>query len=342
MRILWLYEQVMSYTEGVMRALYESYGVKQSIVCTNPTAQVRQLGTENFTEAVYEQAAMVAHGLPKEWQGQAFDLIIVSGWRLQQYWQWAMTLSHANTVRVLAFDTQWGSLPPYKRLLMPLWGWRARRYFHRAWIPGPQQGRLAQAMGFSKKAIIEGLYTANTYLFNNPCYQAQSKVLLYVGRFEAVKGLELLKQVWLSLPQHDWTLHLVGKGPLAFKCDESQRIKVYPFSEGQSLRAHFAHASAFILPSLQEPFGVVVHEAACMGLPLMLSDACGAGALYLKHGENGLEFNAGDADALRATLLQLMAYSENQLEAMSHRSVELAGQNSSVLSAHKLMKGIKS
>lgn len=341
MRILWLYEQVMSYTEGVMQALYELYGAKQTIVCTNTHVQVDHLSKQSYVEAVYAQEILAAQGLSKEWQGQTFDLILVSGWRLPQYWQWAKALSHTGTIRILAFDTQWKALPFYKRLLMPLWGWQARGYFHKVWIPGPQQARLAQAMGFTKKAIMEGLYTANTYVFNSPRYQAQSKVLLFVGRFETVKGLELLQQVWLSLAQHDWTLHLVGKGAIEILSDDEKSIKVWSHTEGEALRAHYANASAFILPSLHEPFGVVVHEAACMGLPLLISDACGAGALYLKHGENGFAFKAGDAAALRSALIQLMSCSESQLEAMSHRSVELAGQNSSEWSAQRLIEGVK-
>ena len=43
----------------------------------------------------------------------------------------------------------------------------------------------------------------------------------------------------------------------------------------------------FILPSKYEPWGVVVHEAACSGLPLILSDSVGSRNELLINNHNG-------------------------------------------------------
>jgi len=63
-----------------------------------------------------------------------------------------------------------------------------------------------------------------------------------------------------------------------------------------------ARAAALVLVSREEQFGNVVPEALALGIPLLLSDACGARYELLRSGVNGYlvepENVAGIADAM--------------------------------------------
>ena len=79
------------------------------------------------------------------------------------------------------------------------------------------------------------------------------------------------------------------------------------------------HAAEF------EPYGVVVLEAAFMGLPLIVSDVTGAigRTAIARPGENTLVFPCSDVAGLAAAIGELIA-SSGRREGMAARSLEIA------------------
>jgi glycosyltransferase involved in cell wall biosynthesis len=63
------------------------------------------------------------------------------------------------------------------------------------------------------------------------------------------------------------------------------------------LRAYLA-ADVVVLPSLFEPWGLVVNEAMACGLPVIVSDRVGCADDLVRHGGTGLVFGAGDKSSL--------------------------------------------
>ena len=57
------------------------------------------------------------------------------------------------------------------------------------------------------------------------------------------------------------------------------------FLQADSLSRYYAHAAAFVLPSLSEPWGLVVNEAAACGLPLLVSSRAGCAATLVPEPE---------------------------------------------------------
>ena len=78
----------------------------------------------------------------------------------------------------------------------------------------------------------------------------------------------------------------------------------------------------FALPSLFEPWGLVINEAMCFSLPLVVSDKVGCGPDLVREGENGLIFPGGDAAALASCLQRLVA-EESLRSQMRQRSLEI-------------------
>ena len=66
------------------------------------------------------------------------------------------------------------------------------------------------------------------------------------------------------------------------------------------------HARALVMPALwYETQGLVVEEAAALGVPSVVSDGCAASEAVL-HGETGLHFRLGSVTELAAALRRLV------------------------------------
>jgi glycosyltransferase involved in cell wall biosynthesis len=134
--------------------------------------------------------------------------------------------------------------------------------------------------------------------------------LLFVGRLEREKGVEVLLEAWRRAGLDDRaTLTFAGAGPLR---PEGRGIELRGHVAREDLPALYASADALVLPSIRtatflEPWGLVVNEAMHQGTPVIASDAVGAAAGGLvQDGRNGLIVPANDAQAL-ATRIRTLA-----------------------------------
>ena len=149
---------------------------------------------------------------------------------------------------------------------------------------------------------------------------------LFVGRLIAAKApLELLEAYRRVCERRsDCALLIVGDGELEGELREGiaehglRGARLLGFRQGEELLAVYAAADLFVLPSRQEPWGVVVNEAAAAGLPLLVSDAVGAGRDLVEPGGNGEVVGAGDVDGLTERWLALL--DSGRLEEMGARS----------------------
>ena len=139
---------------------------------------------------------------------------------------------------------------------------------------------------------------------------------LYVGRFVAEKGVEVLLEAWRSVAASAdpaATLVLVGDGPLAARAAGVPGVRLIGTVTRDRLAAAYASAEFALLPSIptprfREPWGLVCNEAMHQARPMVVTDAVGAAAGGLvRDGETGLVVPAGDAHALAAAIARLLA-----------------------------------
>lgn len=76
------------------------------------------------------------------------------------------------------------------------------------------------------------------------------------------------------------------------------RVQYEGFQAPEALPDYFSRADVFVLPSRHDGWGVVVNQALATGLPVITSNAVGAGLDYVKTGINGVMVTPGDADGL--------------------------------------------
>lgn len=132
---------------------------------------------------------------------------------------------------------------------------------------------------------------------------------IYVGRLAPEKNLLTLLEAFKKATKADqlagWGLILVGDGPERVPLEnfvkKNELSSLVQFTGGvawQDVPDYLAQADVLILPSLSEPWGLVVNEALVCGMPVIVSHKCGCAADLVQPGENGFLFDPTDQQAL--------------------------------------------
>lgn len=144
---------------------------------------------------------------------------------------------------------------------------------------------------------------------------AGKRVILYVGRLVKRKGLEGLITAFQRLEPSfpDAVLLLVGDGAIASKLHalagslRGKKIFFLGNIDMADLAAYYGLADAFVLPSLEEVWGLVINEAALASLPIVVTSCCGGARDLTIDGVNGYVVPPGDNAALENALNRILA-----------------------------------
>lgn len=85
-----------------------------------------------------------------------------------------------------------------------------------------------------------------------------------------------------------------------------ERIRFVGFLNQSALPGLYAAADFFVLPSEEEPWGLIVNEVMAAGLPVIVSDQVGAAADLVEGRSTGIVYPCGDIGALRSALESLL------------------------------------
>ncbi|MBR6123823.1 glycosyltransferase family 4 protein [Candidatus Saccharibacteria bacterium] len=135
-----------------------------------------------------------------------------------------------------------------------------------------------------------------------------TKILLYVGRFDPEKNLSLLINSYSKIKTPDDKLILVGGGKTGKEISqqiiksglENNVIQTGPLY-AEDLYAWYYLADVFVLPSKKEPFGAVVNEALVAGCFCVVSDCAGSQTL-IQEEKNGFVFKSENEEDLSQKL----------------------------------------
>jgi glycosyltransferase involved in cell wall biosynthesis len=133
--------------------------------------------------------------------------------------------------------------------------------------------------------------------------------VLAVGRLVYYKGFDVL--IDAAAQGLEAGVVVVGDGPLrealqsrVHGLTSSKAVHLVGRIDDEALRAHFAAASAFVLPSTvrAEAFGIATAEAQAFGLPVVVTELGTGTTEAMVPGETGLVVPPGDAKALARAL----------------------------------------
>lgn len=204
--------------------------------------------------------------------------------------------------------------------------WRYDGYF----VPGIAGVKLMKYYGVPLSKVRRGFYAADEMLFHNGNgLNKRERKVIYVGQFCDRKNvLRMVKAFMSAKGCEDWRLELYGNGPLRDKIEElSERsnghVKVFDFLQPEQLAEKYREARVFCLASVEEHWGLVVHEAALSGCALCVSNRVGAGEDFISNA-NGRLFNPYSQEEMAAAFSELFSWSDEQFSVAQVESLKLA------------------
>lgn len=342
MRVLYLYAEVMGYTEATIDVLagegHEVFvlhwgkGKLSSYVIKGGVQRVKYFCRDGLS---WSQLWSISKNFDPQ-------LVVVSGWMDKGYLICAFLFRLEKIAVVLTLDDQW--FWSRRQLFAFVLGKVRffRLFFNKVWVTGIFQWEYARMLSFQRHDISLHFYSASQEFFDfEPRFEenAKSRRFLFVGRFANVKGLANLLEAWAlsKLVNEGWTLSLVGVEQSELRIDDSGGVEALGFLDSRQLIDLGRGSCCLVVPSLFEPWGVVVHEFCLVGLPIIASNAVGSRMQYLTHDFNGFVFKAGSPNDLCRTLKLFAALGMEKRAIMGRRSRVLGLAVTPELSAHNLL-----
>ncbi|WP_231605220.1 glycosyltransferase family 4 protein [Synechococcus sp. CBW1006] len=199
------------------------------------------------------------------------------------------------------------------------------RGYSAALVAGHESRAYLEGLGFPAAGIFQPWDVVDNAFFATATdlAAASSQLRLSPPRFLCVSRLVEKKNHCLLLQAYGayqrqggrWGLQLVGSGPLEAairqqirQLPDPSRVELLPFAQLDQLGSLYGQASAFVLASSSDQWGLVVNEAMAAGLPCLVSSACGCTADLIEHGRTGWCFDPSDPEGLA----RLMHQAESQ------------------------------
>jgi glycosyltransferase involved in cell wall biosynthesis len=151
--------------------------------------------------------------------------------------------------------------------------------------------------------------------------------IAYSGRLVPIKRVDLALDAFarIAADRPEWDLLVIGGGEKAQELkarvppDLVHRVTWTGFLDDQrTVSALYRGSDVLLLPSDNEPWAVVVNEAAAAGLAIVASDVVGAAAELVRDGVNGAVFRRSDLHHLVERLLDVT--SQDRIELMKSAS----------------------
>lgn len=337
-RVLVLYTELAPYLMACLERLVADHPVEVHVVRWPVNAEAPFQLDVGADIHLYERSELNDERLLTLCEGLRPDLVLCSGWVDKGYLKVCRALYAVGAATVMCSDTAWrGDLRQYAAIIAAQ-PW-LRRTFGHAWVSGKAQARYAHNLGFDRKRIHTGFYSADVDRFSPLAAALEGSKrerfphrFLCVARYIPSKGHQLLCDAFAQLQEEgaagDWELWIAGTGELFEQVTGSAsgrhpKVRHLGFVQAGDMPGVMDQCGVFVLPSSYEPWGVVVHEHAAAGFPLLLSDAVGAGERFLEEGTNGHTFAANDREQLIACMRRIVEAGDDRLLEMGRQSARL-------------------
>lgn len=147
--------------------------------------------------------------------------------------------------------------------------------------------------------------------------RTQQPIVLYCAKLIDVKDPATLIEAVGRVRGCDPVLLVVGEGKLRPEMEQLAdevahgRVRFLGFKNQSELPAYYAVCDVFVLPSMFEPWGLVINEVMNAGKPVVAANCVGAAHDLIQAGENGDLFSPGSVEEL-ALILESWLYDRDR------------------------------
>lgn len=313
----------------------------------------------------YEETTFVERvfSLIKEIKNYNPDVVVVPGYFDWAYWVVALYSKFRGKKVITGFDSTeldhkriWIK-EQIKKLFLKMcdgafcYGTKSREYSIKLGMP---ENRIFIPCQATDNNTIEKLYFENKKIAESIKREFGFKPFnfIYVGRLSPEKNVKLLIKAFAEIKNKleraiNWGLIIVGDGPLRTELEKlalTLGVKDSIFFVGgkfwKDVIKFYAVSDVFILPSISEPWGLVVNEAMVCGLPVIVSRRAGSYYDLVKEGENGFGFDPYNQEELEE-IMRKFVNNEVDIKAMGENSKDIIKEYTPENAAKQMFKGIK-
>lgn len=342
-KVLYLYREIMPYNIPVLKSLSENYNCTVLVFYDDIKKQTPYEYTQIENVEFRPLSKYSFKELYKYVKYFSPDIVFIADITIRKY----NKLGHLykNDVPVImGNDTQWLGGKQWLNVITSKF--RHQYYFSHTLVAGMRQYEYAKRLGFNNDKILFPLYSADVDLFKS--YSIDKKILskakniLYVGRFEKVKGIKYLLKAWREVRnKHDSKLIMIGNGSMTNEIEATEGVIVRSFSTQRDIAKIAQKCRCFVLPSIFEPWGVVLHEFTSMGMPVIATNTCGSSSHFLINNYNGYLVEPYNHMEIANAIENIIAAPVEKLLYMSKKSILLSNRikpdmvSSAILSTFK-------
>lgn len=342
-RILILYNELNGYNMVVFEELLKQPNIKLLVVHNdaNKLAPYIPATTENAERiTLHSKSKYTKVSLLQEAKIFNPNILFVNGWFDATYRSVARHYKATGIPVISSMDNHYNGTLKQKILTLISFA-TIRKCFSHFFVPGSFQFEYARRLGYPKEKILMGSLTGNTYQFNKAqaLRKEWKKNILYVGRIAPIKRVDWIYDTFVKYADTfpDWTLTIIGNGADPQKFVATDRIRIIDFLDADAIVQYAVDASLFVLTTVHEHFGVVIHEMASAGLPIITTDECGAGYDLVVNDLNGYTFKVDSKEDFERVWVKTLRKTPEELKTMGEHSYELSKRFSPLIWVKKFL-----
>lgn len=303
-RVFAILQEPASYTVDRNHAVYDRLEIDYCYIDNMSEAQSDECNVQGLSELNDKDLNKRLSNILSN-----YDIVIMNGYTGKIFRHLYRLNQQYNKIIGIDSDTQL-RIPanPIKRLVKWIYLNRIFKNKHYYGLAGGSGGHkeLFRHYGMAERRICLMPMMVNNAKFvcHNRNYAHPVFRFLYVGRIVDVKNIPVMLDAFVRAfdNRSDVELRIVGKGnmlaELSVEYASHKNIVFAGAKYGDELSKEYHEASALILPSSYEPWGLVVNEAMAAGLPVIVSDQVGAAHDLVAGRDTGFIFPYQDADKL--------------------------------------------
>lgn len=254
------------------------------------------------------------------------DAILIYGWSYKGHLDVMRHFKNKIPVYFRGDSTLLDEKPSFKNFLRSIYLKWVYKHIDIAFYVGLNNKAYFKKYGLKENQLVFSTHSVDNERFaNNRSIEVAALrvslktkesdiVILFAGKFEPVKNLDLLLSAFINLNNPNVHLLLVGNGinesklkTRALESAIANNIHFTDFKNQSYMPVIYQAADVFCLPSISETWGLSVNEAMACGKAVLVSDKVGCAVDLVKNEKNGFIFKHNSLEDLLLCLKKLTA-----------------------------------